>query len=145
MNSIIKGSLGCLIAFGLAMRTIPVASHEIVFKQLRIEHPYTFEPEVRLPARLPIYMLISNRSEQSDRLIAVETVHGASTVLAGAPLSDGGIELPAKAQTVLGPKSAYVLLRDLEETVEGYQYFPIVLVFEKAGKVEIEVYVEDRP
>jgi len=29
------------------------------------------------------------------------------------------------------------------EPLDGYQYFPLVLTFERAGQMEIEIYVEE--
>jgi hypothetical protein len=37
----------------------------------------------------------------------------------------------------------HILLRGLTEPLDGYQYFPLVLTFERAGWMEIEVYVEE--
>jgi len=34
-------------------------------------------------------------------------------------------------------------LRGLTEPLDGYQYFPLVLIFARAGRMEIEVYVEE--
>jgi copper(I)-binding protein len=127
-----------------------VAGHEINVSNLRIEHPYTIEPAEPLPRELPVLMVICNNGAEADRLVAVEAGQAGSAGFVGRPASGadavpvGAIDLPAYSQTVLGPKTAHVVLRDLHETIQGYQYFPISLVFEKAGRIEVEVYVEDR-
>jgi periplasmic copper chaperone A len=146
--------LDCLtgmLAVGVLAASIPpAAGHEVDFKHLRILHPYTIEPLERLSRDLPVYMVISNSSGASDRLVGAGSSNGGSAAFvtrspSGAELRPVlGIELPANSQTVMGPDSAHLLLRDLKEPIEGYAYFPIFLVFEKAGKVEIEVFVEDR-
>ena len=139
-----------LAAGVLAAGGPPAAGHELTFKHLKIMHPYTIEPVERLPRQVVVYMEIGNSTAAANRLIGVESRHATSAALVTqssdgvTPLPVAAIELPANARTTLGPKSAYVLLRDLTETIEGYQYFPLTLVFEKAGKVEVEVYVEDR-
>jgi periplasmic copper chaperone A len=139
-----------LAAGFLAIGSLPAAAHELSFKHLTILHPYTIEPVERLPQEVAIYMKIGNAAAEADRLIGVESKQATSAVLVvrsprwRTPRPVRSIVLPANVRTTLGPKSAHVLLRDLKEAIDGYQYFPLTLVFEKAGKVEIEVFVEDR-
>ena len=142
--------LAMLAAGVLAASGPPAAGHELTFKHLTILHPYTIEPVERLPHEVTVYMVIGNTAAEADRLIGVESKQASSAALVarsaidGTPQSVAALELPANAQTVLGPKSTHLLLRDLKETIEGYQYFPLTLVFERAGMIEIEVFVEDR-
>jgi copper(I)-binding protein len=140
-----------MLAAGLLAANIaPAVGHEVDFKGLKILHPYTIEPVDRLPHVLPIYMVIRNTTATPDRLIGIETNHAgyAELVNRSLPTSGSGsrvaVEFPARSQIVMGPHSAHVVLRKLTATLEGYAYFPIRLVFEKAGKVEVEVFVEDR-
>jgi periplasmic copper chaperone A len=128
---------------------LPCAAHEFTISGLHINHPYTIEPVERLPRTLPVYMEIRN-SGASDRLISVASEHAKSAALVSAA-RDGStagpiaaIEIPAGAKIVLGPAVAHIQLRDLTEPVEGYEYFTVTLTFEKAGRVEVEVCVEDR-
>jgi periplasmic copper chaperone A len=148
-SNAVRGWVAMLVVGLLAAGGPPVSGHELTVKHLTILHPYTIEPVERLPHEVTVYMVIGNSAAAADRLIGVESQQASSASLVARSAADGtaqsvaAIELPANAQTVLGPKSAHVLLRDLKETIEGYQYFPLTLVFEKAGLVEIEVYVED--
>lgn len=147
---LLRGLVNLLAAGILAAGISPAAGHEIEFKHLRIQHPYAIEPVERLPRELPIYMVIGNSSDTLDRLVGVESSQaGWAGLVTRSPSAAElqpvtAIELPANSQTVVGPNSAHVMLRDLKELIEGYACFSIFLVFEKAGKVEIDVYVEDR-
>lgn len=136
------------LAAAVVLSAFPSSAHEVKFKSLKIEHPHVFEPEERLPKTLPLFMSIRNEGRQGDRLIDVGSPFAASAVFvrpgetgSGSP----GIELPAASETTLRRSGNYVLLQDIKEPLDGYQYFPMTLTFEIAGKVEIEVYVEDRP
>ena len=54
------------------------------------------------------------------------------------------VTLPPKQEVTLGPRSIHVGITGLQVPLTGYAYFPLVLDFEKAGRVEIEVMVEER-
>jgi periplasmic copper chaperone A len=53
------------------------------------------------------------------------------------------IHVPADATVELNADAPHILLLGLTEPLDGYQYFPLILTFERAGQVEIEVYVEE--
>ena len=53
------------------------------------------------------------------------------------------ISVPAAATIELNADRPHILLLGLTEPLGGYQYFPLVLSFEPAGQMEIEVYVEE--
>lgn len=136
-----------VLLFGLV--AAPACAHEFTFKSLQILHPYTLEPEVQLPKTLPLYMTIRNTGRQTDRLLAVECPMAATATIArtadpGAPSQTDGIMLPAESEVKFRPTGPFILLHDLKQSLEGYQYFPITLNFEIAGKMEIEVLVEER-
>jgi periplasmic copper chaperone A len=148
LGSVTFGML--LTAVSLACNSAGATAHETVFKDLRIVHPFTFEPTERLPQTAPVYMTIRNSGARPDRLIAVDAPFAAKASLIEVPPSGTGprtvpaIIIPAGGETVLGAKTAFVLLHKLNEPLEGYEYFTISLTFEIAGKVDIEVCVEDR-
>jgi periplasmic copper chaperone A len=139
-----------LIAGLLAVSSASATAHETVFQTLQIVHPHTFEPTERLPRTVPVYMTIRNSGALADRLIAVDAPFAASVSLMAvptpgtAPRTVSGIDIPAGAEAALGAKTSFLLLHDFKEPLEGYEYFTISLTFEIAGKVDIEVCVEDR-
>lgn len=133
---------------GLGFLGSPAASsaHEIFAKDLEIRHPFTRESAETLASKVAVYMVIRNTGAQADRLIAVRSPFARLGELVrndpSNPTGDG-IDLPPHSETTVGPNATYVLFRDMTEPLVGYQYFPATLVFEKAGAVEIEIYVED--
>ena len=65
---------------------------------------------------------------------------------AGKPEGDGqisAIQIAGNATVELSADRPHILLSGLIEPLEGYQYFPLVLTFERSGQIEIEVYVEE--
>ncbi len=137
------------IALRLVVVTLPLAAvfapsdaHEIRTDTLVIVHPYTLEPALAAAAEANVYMVIRNVSATADRLLAAQTPVAKSVSLeTQAGPSTAGIPLPATAETTVGPQATFVVMHGLTESLEGYQYIPMTLVFERAGSVEIEVYV----
>ena len=147
-------SSDCGRVFGIwcvctAVLAATAAAHEIIAKDLQIVHPYTTEPGEPAQTTTPVYMVIRNTGAQADRLLSArspfaKTVSIVGKTPAGAiAIVDGGIDLPAHSETVVGPSTRFLRLDGLTEALQGYQYVPITFVFENAGTVEGEIYVED--
>ena len=134
------------LGLGLLGSAAASSAHEIFAKDLEIRHPYTRESAETLASEVAVYMVIRNSGAQADRLIAVRSPFARlGELVKNAPpnSTNDGIELPPHSETTVGPNGTYLLLRDMTEPLIGYQYFPATLVFEKAGAVEIEIYVEE--
>lgn len=141
--------LWCLSVLVPVLAARPAHAHEIIAGDLQILHPHVFEPGDPPRAELPDYMVIRNVGTSGDRMLAATTPFAAKVdivthALAG-QTSVAGVALPPNAETVVGPRAAFLSMRTVIEPLAGYQYFPMTLIFEKAGKVEIEVFVEDTP
>ena len=129
------GTACIALALGCGM----ASAHEIIAGDLDIRHPYAIEP-TDASKDVSVYMVIRNDGD-GDTLVAARSPFATSTTIVGSAV--GSIDLPAHAETVVGPATGFVKLRGLTEPLAGYQYFPMTLVFAKAGDVDIEVYVED--
>ena len=129
----------------LAGATAPRA-HEFKIKDLEFIHPWTREPAQGVKDVL-VYMVLKNTGSTPERIVVVSSPFAACAELREGK-ADGGrkietILIPQNATTELSPDGRHILLRGLTEPLDGYQYFPLVLTFERAGNVEIEVYVEE--
>lgn len=126
----------------LALAASTVSAHQFETGDIKIKHPYTIET-TDASADVAVYMTIVT-GVQPDRLIGLRSAFAKTATIVAAPGHAGAaIDLPANTETVVGPNTAFVVLHDLTEPLAGYQYFPMTLTFERAGTVEIEVYVED--
>ena len=135
----------------LAMTTYATA-HQIVGGDLVIGHPYTVEPADGVRA-VDVYMTIRNTSTTPDRLTGVACALAGATALEidtepkstdGASSQVAGVDIGGLQEVALGPRGIHIRLRGLNGSLAGYLYFPMSLIFERAGKVDIEVMVEDR-
>jgi periplasmic copper chaperone A len=121
-------------------------AHEFKIKDFEFIHPWTREP-ARGVKDVPVYMVLRNTGSTQDRIVAVSSPFATKGELR-AGKSEGerqvsAIPVPADATIELNADRPHILLLGLTEALDGYQYFPLVLTFERAGQMEIEVYVEE--
>lgn len=125
-------------ALGL-VATSGARAHEVQLKDLKIVPPYTKEPAAGV-TDVTVSMTIRNAGSKPERLLA-----------AGSPLAreariatDGGpIEIPPGGSIKLSAGGAHIRLIGLTEPLTGYEMFPLWLTFAHAGRVEVEVMVEE--
>ena len=122
-------------------------AHEINLKDLQIVHPNTVEPADPKVKDVAISMTIHNHGTSADRLLTASSPLAEKAEI-HTPASDNGgaepvIDVPAGGTVKLTSQGPHVMLRGLTEALTGYEMFPLWLTFEKAGKVEVEVMVEE--
>jgi copper(I)-binding protein len=128
----------------------PVHAHGVTVGDLEIIHPNIPQPASSAMAAAG-YMGISNAGDEADRLIGVETPVAQSAMLHKTEVNaDGvasmahveGIDIPANDTVVLESGGYHIMLMGLtQELIEG-QMVPGVLIFEKAGRVEMEFAID---
>ena len=122
--------------------------HSHKFKSLEIVHPWCFETtDTAKP--VAVFMTIRNAGGRPDRLLRAST-----SLAAKAELRDGGAAPEAVGQVVgsvavgrrgevdLKRGGPHILLSGLKKQLGAYDAFVMTLVFERAGKVDVEVQVE---
>jgi periplasmic copper chaperone A len=99
---------------------------------------------------LPVYMTIRNRGDKDERLLAATTPYADRVELIELR-NEIGINLPMAAEVLLvapatsldlNPLGPRLLLSGLKTPLKVADRFPITLVFEPSGPIEIEVLVE---
>ena len=126
-----------------------VMAHSAQVGDIQIHHPWA---PVSLPGAKAgaIFMTLENKGDQPDKLIS------ASTPVAGKAelhthINDNGvmrmravpaIEIPAKSSVELKHGGLHVMLFDLKAPLEDNDSVTLTLVFERAGVVTVEAYVE---
>lgn len=103
------------------------------------------------PARNGVaYMTIFNQGQSMDRLIAVESNIAKKVELHTHSMKDGvmrmrrisAVEVHPGEPAVLAPGGNHVMLMGLHGKLKKGESFPVTLIFEKAGKVTVNVAVE---
>jgi hypothetical protein len=121
-------------------------AHEFKIKNFEFIHPWTREPASGVKD-VPVYMVLRNTASTPDRIVSVSSPFATKAELrAGKAEGEkqvSAIPVPADATVELKADGPHIFLSGLTEPLDGYQYFPLTLTFERAGQLEIEVYVEE--
>lgn len=123
--------------------------HDFKAGDLHIDHPWARATAPQQPNGAA-YFTIANASA-ADRLLEAQSPVADRVELHTHDVDSAGvmrmrqveaIDLPAGETTALEPGGLHVMLIGLEDRLVEGEAFPLTLVFEKAGAVEVEVAVE---
>ncbi len=128
----------------------PLMAHEIVVGDLQIIHPHIPQP----PAGAKTaggYMAIVNNGAAPDRLIGIETEIAAKTEVHESKVGTDGVgtmepvaalEIPAGETVSLERGGLHVMFMGLAGKLTEGEIHKAVLIFEKAGRVEMEFMID---
>jgi copper(I)-binding protein len=130
-----------LIALVLILAPIPAAAHEVTTDTLVIDHPYAFETAATAMSGAG-FLSITNTGDRPDRLVAVRAAFPRVTLQ---DTGTAGIDIAPGATVTLAPGGPHVMFVGLDGDpfVEG-ERIPATLVFEEAGEIAVEFWVEPR-
>ena len=142
-------SLLALLVPGVMPRASAADPAEFAVGALRVSGPMAFStpPAARNGAA---YMTLKNQGASADRLIAARSP-AASRIELHTTLREGGvmrmrelpaIDIPAGGTVKLERGGMHVMLIDLSQPLKAGAGFPLTLVFETAGTIEVMVAVE---
>lgn len=129
---------------------LPAFAHDYTAGSLKIDHPWSRAMPVNSPMAAA-FMSIENKGHQDDRLLSASSPQ-ATRIELHTHLNDngvmrmrevsGGVILPAGKTTKLAPGGLHIMFMDVKKQAKAGDKFPLTLQFEKAGKVEVVVNVE---
>lgn len=124
-------------------------AHSHKFKQLEIVHPWCIETDDTAKPVI-VSMTIKNAGARPDKLLSVKTSMAAKAELrqAGAePAAEGNairsVAVGSHGEVDLKRTGPHILLSGMKKQLSRYDSFLMTLRFERAGKVEVEVMVEE--
>lgn len=96
------------------------------------------------------YLTVTNKGAEADRLIGAECAIAERVELHRSGMEGGmmrmtpveAIEVPAGGKVALEPGGYHLMLLGLKQPLSAGTKVPLTLVFEKAGRVAVEVSVE---
>jgi periplasmic copper chaperone A len=139
-----------LIALLLGLAA-PAHAHEQTAGDVTIVHPHA-RATVAVQKNGAACTVVRNRGAEPERLLAVRTDEARSAELHGTTISADGVarmrpakalEIPPGGEARLAPGGLHVMLVGLKTRLFEGTIFPMTLVFERAGEVQVEVMVED--
>lgn len=126
-------------------------AHDYQAGEILLDHPYARATMPMQPAA-GAYLTIENKGKTADRLIALASPAARNVELHTMSM-EGNImkmravpelELKPADKVVMKPGSGYhIMLLGLVQPLKAGDKFPLTLTFEKAGKVEVSVWVEE--
>ena len=126
-------------------------AHEYKTGDLLIDHPVIPSTVKSAPVAAG-YLRIFNSGQTAERLVSVRTGFSAKSsihemkmvegVMKMRPLA-GGIKIPAGESVVLKKGGEHLMFMKLREQMEVGQLRKVILTFEKAGEIVIEMEVVD--
>ncbi|MDG2268906.1 MAG: copper chaperone PCu(A)C [Alphaproteobacteria bacterium] len=137
------------IFLSLLFLSSPTWAHEEKSEFLTISHPWSraTAPSQKVGA---VFMKISTNGATVDRLIGAQSpdaeaaqIHGhtmVNDVMRMRPVD--GVDIPSEGEAALAPGGFHIMLVGLKAPLFEETVIPLTLVFEKAGKVEIEAVIE---
>jgi len=140
------------LALALSLLALPAAAHEVTTETLVIDHPYALETPATAMSGAG-YMTITNTGNAPDRLLEVRadfprvTLHGTETDAQGVTrmIPVEGIEIAPGETVTLAPGGMHVMFMGLDgDPFEEGERIPATLVFERAGEIAVEFWVEPR-
>ena len=136
----------------LALMAVPATAHEVTTESLVIDHPYALETAATAMSGAG-YMTITNTGPDPDRLLAVRadfprvTLHGTQTDAQGVTrmVPVEGIAITPGETVTLAPGGTHVMFMGLDgDPFEEGERISATLVFERAGEIAVEFWVEPR-
>lgn len=137
---------GAASACALHMASMEAGHHEYAIGEMKVSHPRSRATPPNAPAGVVYFEVVNAGS--ADRLVAVKG-EVSQTIELHTHIKDGdvmrmrkveAIDIAAGETTKLEPGGLHVMLIGLNEPLTEGQAFPLTLVFEEAGEVEVEVH-----
>ena len=127
-------------------------AHEYHVGKLDIGHPYARATVPGQPAG-GAYLSIENKGTAADRLVALSTPAAKTTEIHTMAMEgnvmkmrevDGALEIKPGQKITMQPGNGYhIMLMGLSKPLKAGDKLPLTLTFEKAGRVEVTINVED--
>jgi len=109
---------------------------ETVRKNIKIMDPWVHETSA---SSTLLHVTIANIDRRADRLLRARASVAAKVAIRDQFGNEGGFSIPGHAEFVIGDGFPRVELLGLTEKLRAQSSFNLLLVFEQAGKVNIEV------
>jgi len=140
----------CALALWSLSGMAPTAwAHDYTHGDIAIGHPWA-RASIGQAKAGAAYLSLSNDGSETDRLIAVETTVAKKAEIHTHSMENGvmkmrpveAAEVPPGAPVMFQPGGLHVMLMGLKAPLVEGERFPLVLIFEKAGRIEVMVAVQ---
>jgi copper(I)-binding protein len=139
-----------ILVIAVALAAGSARAHDYKLENLLIDHPWTRAT----PQGATVgggYFVVRNRGKSADRLVQASTPIAGKVEIHRMAVQDGimrmrpiegGITIEPGKSVELKPNALHLMFMDLKEPLKEGQNISATLVFEKAGKIDVEFKVE---
>lgn len=129
---------------------LPAVAHEITAGDLQIIHPHIPQPAASAKAAGG-FMAIVNNGTETDRLIGVESNLAAKSEVHESKVDENGVgtmthvdalEIPAGQTVSLEHGGYHIMFMGLKGPLKDGEMHKATLIFERAGRVEVEFMID---
>ena len=138
-----------ILSSAVALFGLPAAAHDYTLGSLKIGHPWARATPPTAPSGGG-FLTVTNTGTTADRLVSA-TSPAAGQVQIHEMKMDGnimrmrelenGLEIPPGATVALAPGGLHLMMMGLKAPLKEATRVPVTLVFEKAGKIDVELQV----
>ena len=138
-----------LALLALILMALPAAAHDYKLGALEIGHPWARATPPTAPTGGG-YLSVKNTGTEPDRLISVsspvaQTVQVHEMKMEGNVMRmrelEGPLEIKPGETVALAPGGFHLMMMGLKAPLKQGERVPLTLVFEKAGKIDVELAV----
>jgi copper(I)-binding protein len=131
-----------LFLLAAAVAALPAAAHSHKSKGLEIVHPWTFA-QAQEAGTARVFMTIKNGGGAPDRLLSASTSRAAKVELNDAGKGATAFAIEKGKDLVLSADGPSLVLTGVKKPFRAYDDFKMTLVFAKAGRVVVDVVIEE--
>jgi copper(I)-binding protein len=131
-----------LVLLAAAVLAVPAVPHSHKKNGLEIVHPWT-PTTAKGATSARIFMTIKNAGGRPDRLVSASTMRADKVQLNDAGKGSAAFSVRSGEELALYADGPSLVLIGLRKPLEAYDDFKMTLVFEKAGRIAIDVMVEE--
>lgn len=138
-----------ILSSAIALFGLPASAHDYMLGSLKIGHPWARATPPSAPSGGG-FLTITNTGTTADRLVSAASP-AAGQVQVHEMKMDGtimrmrevenGLEIPPGATVALAPGGFHLMMMGLKDPLKEGTRVPLTLVFEKAGKIDVELMV----
>ncbi|HTE35053.1 MAG TPA: copper chaperone PCu(A)C [Reyranella sp.] len=138
-----------ILSSAVALFGLPAAAHDYTLGSLKIGHPWARATPPTAPSGGG-FLTVTNTGTTADRLVSAASpaagqvqIHEMKmdgTIMRMREL-ENGLEIPPGATVALAPGGLHLMMMGLKAPLKEATRVPVTLVFEKAGKIDVELQV----
>jgi copper(I)-binding protein len=128
----------------LAASAVDASAHGYKRKSIEIVHPWTGDKPEAGGRDAIVSMDVKNSGAEADRLVSATSTIAARVEIrtSSGPLPNG-IVISPRGRVDLTSKTQHLRLVGLKKGLTAYDTLPVTLVFQRAGRIKIDVLVEE--